>query len=318
MASMAALIIYASMVTTVGAQDRPVSGHSHPGRTFSTPQEAGQAFIDAAGKYDVAALLDILGPDAKDLVASDPVQDKNRAEEFSAKAREKNTVIINPQNKSVATLLVGNDDWPLGIPIVERNGKWQFDPTKGRSELLYRRIGANELDAIQVCRGFVEAQKDYAAEVHDDSGINQYAQTIISTPGKHDGLYWQNPDGSPGGPVSEAVAKAIEEGYSPADKTGYHGYYFKVLKGQGPAAPLGQLDYVIEGVMIGGFALVAVPTQYRVTGVKAFMVSYDGIVYEKDLGPDSLNIVKNMDRYNPDKTWHPTKAEWPTEVAQLD
>jgi hypothetical protein len=164
------------------------------------------------------------------------------------------------------------------------------------------------LNAITICRGFVEAQDDYALEIHDDPGVNQYAQRIISTPGKHDGLAWKNPDGSWGGPVGEAVAQALEEGYVDKAKP-FHGYYFKVLKGQGPAARLGQLDYVVEGAMIGGFALVAVPAQYRVTGLMTFMVAYDGAVYQKDLGPDSLNIVKNVERYNPDKTWHRTNDE---------
>jgi len=181
------------------------------------------------------------------------------------------------------------------------------DAKQGRNEVLYRRIGANELDAIQICRGFVEAQKQYSSQIHDNSGINEYAQKIISSPGKHDGLYWQNSDGSSGGPIGEVVARAISEGYSANEKSGYHGYYFKVLKGQGPAAPLGQLDYVIGGVMIGGFALAAVPVEYRVTGVKTFIVSYDGVVYEKDLGPDSLQIVQGMDRYNPDSGWKPSR-----------
>jgi DUF2950 family protein len=285
-------------------------------KQFATPQQAAEALIQAAENYDVPALLEIFGPDGKDLVSSsDPVQDKNRAEAFAAKAHEKNAVVLDPKNKFRATLSVGNDDWPLPVPIVKKKGKWYFDSKQGRNEILFRRIGANELDAIQVCRGFVEAQQEYASEVHDDSGVNQYAQKIISTPGKRDGLYWQNEDGTPGGPISEAVARAIAEGYAAASGSGYHGYRFKVLKGQGPAAPLGQLDYVIEGVMIGGFALVAVPAEYRVTGVKTFMVSYDGIVYEKDLGPDSLSIVKNMERYNPDKTWHRTDDQWPTDVS---
>jgi len=155
----------------------------------------------------------------------------------------------------------------------------------------------------------VEAPKDYAEQIHDDSGVNQYAQRIISTPGKQDGLAWQNPDGSWGGPVGEGIAKALAEGYSDKSKP-FHGYYFKVLKGQGPNAPLGKLDYMIEGAMIGGFALVAVPAEHRVTGVNTFMVDYDGVVYQKDLGPDSLKIVKNMEFYNPDKTWSPTSANW--------
>ena len=196
------------------------------------------------------------------------------------------------------------------------NGKNIFDSKEGRNEILFRRIGANELDAIQICRGFVEAQEEYASEVHDDSGVNQYAQKIISTPGQHDGLFWQNADGTPGGPIGETVARAIEEGYSPSNPSGYHGYYFKVLKGQGPAAPLGELDYMIKGIMIGGFALVAVPVEYRVTGVKTFMVSYYGMVYERDLGADSLKIVKNMERYNPDTTWRRTYDQWPTDVSE--
>ena len=174
--------------------------------------------------------------------------------------------------------------------------------------MLDRHIGENELDAITICRGYDDAQKEYAEQIHDDSGVNQYAQRMVSSPGKQDGLAWQNPDGSWGGPVGEVVAKGIEEGYGEKGKP-FHGYYFKVLKGQGPDAPLGQLDYVIEGAMIGGFGLVAVPAQYRVTGVMTFIVSYDGVVYQKDLGPDSLDIVKKMERYNPDKSWHRTDDE---------
>jgi hypothetical protein len=201
--------------------------------------------------------------------------------------------------------------------MVEQSGKWRFDTKAGRNEVLLRRIGTNELDAIQVCLGFVQAQREYALDIHDNSGINQYAQKIISTPGKHDGLYWKNPDGSSGGPVGEAVAKAIEEGYSANPGSGYHGYYFRVLKGQGSAAPLGQLDYVIEGVMIGGFALLATPAEYGVTGIKTFIISNDGIVYEKDLGPDTLTLAKHVERYNPDPTWHRTDDRWPSE-ASLD
>ena len=292
---------------------------SQTAKTFSTPQQAGAALIQAIEPYDISALLEIFGPDGKDVISSaDPVQDKNRAQDFAAKARQKNVVTVDAKNKARAILTVGNDDWPFPVPIVKKNGKWYFDAKQGREEILFRRIGANELDAIQVCRGFVEAQHEYASEIRDDAGVPQYAQKIFSSPGKHDGLYWQNPDGTPGGPISEAVAKVIEEGYDPANPAGYHGYYFKVLKGQGPAAPLGQLDYVIEGAMIGGFALAAVPAQYRVTGVKTFIVSYNGIVYEKDLGPDSLKIVKSMERYNPDKTWRRTDDQWPADLSAAE
>jgi hypothetical protein len=281
-------------------------------KKFDTPQLASQALIQASDPFDANAMAEILGPEGKEIVQSaDPVQDKNRAEHFAAMAHEKNSVAIDPKNPSKATFIVGSSDWPFPIPLVKKSGKWLFDSKAGKQEILYRRIGANELDAIQVCRGFVEAQKEYASEIHDNSGVNQYAQKIISTPGKHDGLYWKNDDGSAGGPVGEAVARAIDEGYSMKERSGFHGYYFKVLKGQGPDAPLGQLDYLVEGAMIGGFALVAVPAEYRVTGVNTFMVSYDGIVYEKDMGKDSLNIVKAMDRYNPDKTWHRTEDQWP-------
>jgi hypothetical protein len=281
-------------------------------KKFDTPQLAMQALVQASDPYDANAMVEILGPEGKEIVQSaDPVQDKNRAEHFAAMAREKNSVTVDPKNPARATVLVGNNDWPFPVPLIKKGGKWLFDSKAGKQEIVYRRVGANELDAIQVCRGFVDAQEEYASDIHDNSGIHQYAQKIISTPGKHDGLYWKNEDGSAGGPVGEAVARAIDEGYSAKERSGYHGYYFKVLKGQGPAAPLGQLDYMVGGAMIGGFALVAVPAEYRVTGVNTFMVSYNGIVYEKDLGQDSLNIVKAMDRYNPDKTWHRTDDQWP-------
>jgi len=308
-----------SIALPTAVNDRPEStkqssiSTSDVQKQFDTPQQAADALIEATTNYDVSALMAIFGPEGKDFVSSaDPIQDKNLATKFAAKARETHVVTIDPKTITRAVLTVGNDNWPFPVPIVKKEGKWYFDSKQGRQEILFRRIGANELDAIQICRGFVEAQKEYASEIHDDSGVNQYAQKIISTPGKHDGLYWQNADGTSGGPIGEAVARAIQEGYVPGKTSGYHGYYFKVLKGQGPAARLGQLDYVINGIMIGGFALVAFPAEYRVTGVKTFMVSYDGIVYEKDLGADTINIAKNMQRYNPDKTWRRTDDQWPT------
>ena len=314
-------ILACTLVMPLNAQTQPTQkGPAQaPPKAFDNPQRAAEALIQATESYDVPVLLDILGPDGKDIISSaDPVHDKNIAAAFAAKAHEKNVVTIGPKNKNRAILSVGNGDWPLPVPIVKQKGKWHFDSKQGRDEILFRRIGANELDAIQICRGYVEAQEEYASQVHDDSGVNQYAQRIISTPGKRDGLYWKNEDGTPGGPISEGIARAIEEGYTNRSEP-YHGYFFKILKGQGPAARLGQLDYVVEGTMIGGFALVAVPADYQVTGVKTFMVSYDGIVYEKDLGPDSLNIVKNMERYNPDKTWHRTDDQWPPDsLASAD
>src|SRR5215468_5913387 len=285
---------------------------------FDSAKEAADALIQVAANFDVAAAKEILGPDSQDLISSeDAVMDKSRAQAFAAKAKEKNSIEIDKKDPNRAILLVGNDDFPLPIPIVKLKGKWSFDTKVGRQEILKRRIGANELDAITICRGFVEAQNEYAQEKHDDAKVNQYAQRIISTPGKHDGLAWKNADGTWGGPVGETIAKAVAEGYS--DKTQpYHGYFFKVLKAQGPAAPLGQMDFVVKGVMIGGFALAAAPAQYRVTGVKTFMVGSNGIVYQKDLGPGTLKTFASLDRFNPDKTWKPTEDEWPAETASTD
>ena len=285
---------------------------------FSSAKGAGDTLIRAADVFDVATLKEILGPDAADLISSaDPVADKKRATDFAAKAKEKTSLNVDPKNSKRTILSVGNDDFPLPIPIVQHKGKWIFDTKAGRDEILMRRIGTNELDAIEICRGFVEAQHEYAQEKHDDSQVNQYAQKIISTSGKHDGLAWQNADGTWGGPVGENVAKAVAEGYS--DKTQpYHGYFFKVLNGQGPAAPLGQMDFVVKGVMIGGFALAAAPAQYRVTGVKTFIVGSNGVVYEKDLGPGTLKMFASLDRFNPDKTWKPTEDEWPAEAVSSE
>jgi len=279
-------------------------------KAFDTPKQGVDSLIAAAETFDVSALKEILGPDNTDLITSgDPVGDKDNAGAFVARAKEKNSTNIDPKNPNRATVSAGNDNFPFPILLVKRNGKWYFDAKTGREEILNRRIGANELDAIEICRGFAEAQKDYAEEKHDDSKINQYAQRIVSTSGKHDGLAWQNADGSWEGPVGEKIAKALEQASSEQGQP-YHGYYFKVLKGQGPAAPMGQMDFIIKDAMIGGFALAAAPAQYRTTGVNTFIVTHDGIVYEKDLGPDSVKLFRSMDRFNPDKSWHPTEDHW--------
>jgi hypothetical protein len=276
-------------------------------KQFDTADQAADALIQAAANSDASAAREILGPDSEDLISSeDPVMDKNRALAFANKAKEKKSIEIDKKEPNRAILVVGNDDFPLPIPIVKNKGKWSFDTKVGREEILNRRVGANELNAIELCRGYVEAQHDYAGEKHDDAKVNQYAQRILSTPGKHDGLAWQNQDGTWGGPVGDEVAKALQEGYSAQGGKPYHGYYFKVLKGQGPAAPMGEMDFVIGGAMIGGFALAAAPAEYRVTGVQTFIVGPDGIVYQKDLGPDTLKTFQSMDRYNPDKTWQET------------
>lgn len=306
------LILALSCALTLLSAQQKTSDTQPSQKTFASAKDAADAFVKAAESWDVPALDQILGPHGEDLIASeDPVRDKNIAAEFSAKAQQKTSVTIDPKSPDRAILVVGNDNWPMPIPIVKRNGVWLFDTKAGRQEMLYRRIGTNELDAIQVCRGYVEAQEDYALEKHDGSQLNQYAQKVISTPGKQDGLVWRNPDGTLGGPIAEKIADAIQEGYSDKAKP-YHGYFFKILKGQGPAAPLGKMDFVVEGAMIGGFALAAAPAEYRVTGVKTFIVSYEGIVYQKDLGPDTLKIFNEMELYNPDKTWQPTNDTWPS------
>ena len=299
--------------TAKPATAKPAAAAKPPAgaKGFATTKEAADALIQAASTFDEAAVLALFGPDAKDLVSTeDPVRDKGYASAFAALAKQSHRVVVSASTPTRATLEVGPDRWPMPVPLVKIAGKWYFDAAAGREEVLFRRIGGNELDAIEVCRGFVEAQKEYALTKHDDSKVHQYAQRIISSPGKQDGLYWKNADGSDGGPISEGVAKAIEEGYALTTPSSYHGYYFKVLKGQGPAAPLGEMDYMVGDAMIGGFALIATPAEYGVTGVQTFIVSYNGIVYQKDLGPDSLALAKKIERYNPDKTWTRTNDAW--------
>jgi hypothetical protein len=278
-------------------------------KAFPTPQVAADALIDAAEKFDVPTLEAILGPGGDDIIHSgEPARDKEIAQQFAEQARTKMGVSVDPKTRRRAFLTVGSGEWPFPVPLVKSGTTWSFDSKAGLHEILLRRIGRNELDAIEIARGFVEAQDEYALSKHADSKVNQYAQKIISTPGKQDGLAWQNSDGSWDGPIGEKIARAIDRGYSPKDEP-YHGYYFRVLKGQGPDAPLGELDYVENGAMIGGFALIAIPAEYRVTGVMTFIVSNDGVVYQKDLGPNTAQVAKKIDRFNPDKTWSPVTAE---------
>lgn len=283
---------------------------------FDTPQAAASALVAAAANYDLPKLLEVFGPQGRQLVSSaDPVQDKKSALAFASAARTKLSIAIAADQPDRAVLVVGKEAWPLPVPLVRRDGKWYFDAAAGRKEVVLRRIGANELDAIQVCRDYVAAQHAYALQIHDDSGVNQYAQKIVSTAGKHDGLYWRNADGTPGGPLGETIAKALAEGYAVGGHA-FHGYYFKILTAQGPAAPLGSLDFVLQGAMIGGFALVAVPAEPGVTGDMTFIVGSDGVVYEKDLGPNAVAIVKAMERYNPDPSWRATGDRWPLKALE--
>jgi hypothetical protein len=273
-------------------------------RSFDTPQQAATALIAAAEKFDVRGLIAIFGPAGDDIVLTGEYpQDRQRAADFVAEAHEKQSVSMDPKTAKRAFLIVGNENWPFPVPMVKKGDKWSFDAQAGRQELLFRRVGRNELDTIEICHNYVEAQQDFAFKKREGYNVNQYAQRIVSTPGEKDGLAWKNPDGTWGGPLGEEAASAIEQGYSSGEP--YHGYFFKILKGQGPAAPLGELDFVVKGVMIGGFALVAAPAEYRVTGVKTFIVSNDGVVYQKDLGSGTLEEFNKMERFNPDKSWKP-------------
>lgn len=278
-------------------------------RGFDTPQEAAAALVDAAEKFDETTLLQIFGPSGEDIVFSgEYARDREHATNFAAEAREKMSISVDPKGGNRAFVLVGNEDWPFSVPLEKKGNKWFFDSDAGRRELFYRRIGANELDAIDICEGYVEAQYDYAFQKREGYEVNQYAQRIISTPGTQDGLAWQNPDGTWGGPIGENIAKAIQQGYSNRAEP-YHGYFFKILKGQGPDAPFGEMDYLVKGIMIGGFALVAAPAEYEETGVRTFIVSQDGVVYEKDLGPKTIETFWAMERFNPDSSWSPVPPE---------
>jgi len=301
------MILTLALSTMLAAAPAATPAPASTQKTFATPEQAAEALVSAAEKWDVPLLEEILGAGVADLVVTeDTVQDKNQAAAFAALARKKMKVTRAKNNPAKATLIIGDEDWPMPFPIVQKGGRWSFDSKAGRQEVLYRRIGRNELDAIEICRGYVEAQHEYASEKHDGAKINQYAQRIISTKGKQDGLAWQAADGSWQGPVGDGVAKAIAEGYE-SKTPPYHGYYFKVLKAQGPSAPLGAMDYVVKGAMIGGFALAATPAEYEVTGIKSFIVGYDGVVYEKDLGSDGVEKFRAMTLYDPDKSWSRVK-----------
>ncbi|MCJ7753092.1 MAG: DUF2950 domain-containing protein [Thermoanaerobaculales bacterium] len=299
----------ASLVLTAGCATGSGGTTAAAQEDFATPEDAAEALIVAAETYDVEALTRILGPEGVDLVVTgDPVQDRNQSLAFAAQARVKTQIDRVPLDPKVAILSVGAGDWPVPMPIVEEGGRWLFDTEAGREELLYRRVGSNEFDAIDVCLGYVDAQYEYALVKHDGALVNQYAQRVISTPGTQDGLAWQAPDGTWEGPLGEGIALVIAEGYTERFEP-YHGYYFKVLKGQGPDAPLGEMDFVVKGAMIGGFAMAAAPVDYGLTGVKTFIVSHEGIVYEQDLGPTTLDQFRAMELYNPDTAWEPVAQE---------
>ncbi len=275
------------------------------GKAFDSPQQAADALVKASASGDQAAVIALFGPGGKDIVTTgDAVDDKNRMEKFAQLAKEKMEIEKDGAHKAIVE--VGNEAWPLPVPLVESGGKWRFDANQGREEILNRRIGGNELDTINLLRGYVEAQEEYASVPRDENGPRQYAQKFLSTAGKHDGLSWRDADGKPAGPMGDEIAKALAEGYT--DKTQpYNGYFLRVLSSQGPNARLGARDYVWKGAMVGGFAAIAWPAQYGVTGIQTFQVNNDGTVYQKDLGPDTAKIASGIKAYYPDKTWVVTK-----------
>jgi hypothetical protein len=277
--------------------------------TFATPEEAIHAIGDAAEHNDTAAMLKLLGPAGKELVA--PADDAGAREDranFARMLHEKLNIERESTNPNRVTFAVGNDDWPFPVPLARNKaGKWYFDAAQGKVEVLARHVGRNELNAVEVCRGYVEAQMEYANVDRDADGNLEYAQRIVSSPGKQDGLYWE---GQPGSLVPKSFAAAAEAAAEAGRKREpYHGYYYRILKAQGPAAEGGAVDYVVKGEMIGGFALVAWPAEYGVSGVKTFIVNHRGVVYEKDLGAQTGILARQMTVFNPDKTWHAVEKE---------
>jgi hypothetical protein len=271
---------------------------------FSTPEEGVQALLEAAQKNDTKALLAVLGPEAKGLVdTGDSVANQTSFERFVKAYEEGHTLAQAGDTKAV--LQMGKDEWPFPIPLIKDSAGWRFDTPAGKAELLNRRIGRNELDVIQVCLAYVDAQREYYTRNPMNAALLQYASKFVSTQGKRDGLYWETSDNEPPSPLGSMVAQARREGYKRAagKPVPYHGYYYKILTGQGTDAPDGAYDYIVRGQMIGGFALVAYPAEYGSSGIMTFIVNHEGVVYEKDLGPNTAATARAMTKFNPDKTW---------------
>jgi hypothetical protein len=286
----------------------PIVAATPDGRGFSSADAAAKALVSAARSDDVSALIAILGPASQEiLTTSDPVADQQSVRKFAKRAAAKTKLVADLKVPNAKTLLVGKDDWPLPIPIVQVNGQWFFDVEQAKQEILMRRIGGNELDAIEICRGYVEAQNYYAEEDRTGSGVLHYAAKIISSPGKHDGLYWPASGSNDESPIGDIIAKAFTEGYTNRHDP-YHGYYFKILTGQGPHASGGQRSYLTNSLMTRGFALIAWPSDYRSTGIMTFVVDKTGIVYQKDLGPKTPEIAGAYKVYDPDETWSPAET----------
>jgi hypothetical protein len=277
-----------------------------PARTFATPEDAVKALVEAAKKGALEDVVAIFGPDGQALVdSSDPTTARRNRQIFTVAAKEKWR--LDDQGPSTKTLVIGNEEWPFPIPLVKDGHVWRFDTAAGKEEVIARRIGRNELAVIRICRTYVAAQRVYAERGHDGHAAGLYATTFRSDPGRQNGLYWPAARGQKRSPLGDLVAHAAEEGRPPAQDgappSPFHGYYFKILTGQGDTAPGGAKDYIVNGLMSGGFALVAWPAHYDVTGVMTFIVNHEGIVREKDLGRDTDAGARRMALYNPDASW---------------
>jgi hypothetical protein len=286
------------------------------GTSFATPEEAVAALVAALQKDDTAALGKLLGPGSEELLSSgDAVADKADRVDFLAAYQAKNSLAAAGSDTMILT--TGQDDWPMPIPIVKRDGRWVFDGAAGIDEMIYRRVGANELGAIDVCRGFVNAQFDYAAEGRDGDPAGIYALKLLSDPGLHNGLYWETAADEPASPAGPFVASAAAEGYvaNPDARTPYHGYYYRILYAQGDNANGGAIDYFKDGVLTEGFALIAWPAVYGSSGVQTFIVNQDGIVFQKDLGEDTATAVESIKLFDPDSSW---TAIVPPELSTAD
>lgn len=276
-------------------------------KTYATPEEGAAALFGAVKANDAAAMRAVLGPGGSKLIRSgDAVADEQGRSRFVAAYAETNRIALEGDSK--ATLVIGKDEWPLPIPLVKAEKGWRFDTRQGRDEILKRRIGRNELAAMQVCLAIVDAQREYIAKDQDSDGILEYAAKIGSTPGKRDGLYWETRGYEPASPLGPLVAAAAKEGYGKSlvqPLAPYHGYYYRILMRQGKDAKGGEYDYANHGKLIGGFAVIAHPARYGASGVISFIVNQDGIVYERDLGTNTAAIAAQISAFNPDANWKP-------------